>query len=83
VDNGVQMNIEDVCLIFAYIGHGFITTYAKCKVVLHFVYVLEGFRRYAHARVQALSKVIVFHFERTYFAVLQYFFTVFFCFKFR
>jgi hypothetical protein len=27
----------------------------KCKVVLHFVYVMDGFRRYAHARVQLSS----------------------------
>jgi hypothetical protein len=27
---------------------------AKCKVVLYFVYVMDGFRRYAHVRVQAL-----------------------------
>ena len=45
---------------------------AECKVVLHFVYVMDGFQRYTHARVQTLSK-IVFHFERTYFAVLHNF----------
>ena len=26
---------------------------AKCKVVLHFVYVMDGFPHYAHARVKA------------------------------
>jgi hypothetical protein len=29
---------------------------AECKVVHHFVYVMDGFRCYAHARVQTLSK---------------------------
>jgi hypothetical protein len=29
---------------------------AKCKVVLHFVYVMDGFPHYAHARVQAPAK---------------------------
>jgi hypothetical protein len=29
---------------------------AECKVALHFVYVMDGFRRYAHAPVETLSK---------------------------
>jgi hypothetical protein len=31
VDNGVHVNIERVCLIFAYIGHGFITKTDKSQ----------------------------------------------------
>ena len=34
----------------------------KHKVVLHFVYVMDGFRRYVHAWVQALAKYIIFFF---------------------
>jgi hypothetical protein len=41
---------------------------------------MDGFRRYAHARVQTVE-VIVFHFERTYFAVLQQFFVLNFVIK--
>jgi hypothetical protein len=53
---------------------------AKCKVALH--YVMDGFRRYVHARVQALAKNFVFHFAEMYFAVsLQYILAISFYFK--
>jgi hypothetical protein len=57
---------------------------AKFKVVLHFVYVMDGFRRYTHAWVQSLAKYkIVFHFEKTYFAVYSNFFVLNFEKKFK
>jgi hypothetical protein len=49
---------------------------ARCKVVLH--YVMGGFRRYAHARVQARAKKC-FSFCKALISVVSFCFSEYFC----
>jgi hypothetical protein len=44
---------------------------------------MDCFRRYAHARVQARARKIVFHFAKMYFAALQYIFAMHFAFNWK